>query len=80
MKIEKDALEVSSQFYNLYSVMNIVEDFNRNTLELIKDETVIKKYNIVMMTSKTWRYINYLIERGNMKDPDSCNIMLEEKE
>jgi hypothetical protein len=34
---------------------------------------------MVMMSSKTWKYINYFMERGGLKDTETTIIMLEEK-
>jgi hypothetical protein len=36
----------------------------------------MKKYNIVIMSNKTWKYINYFINKGQMKDSDTITIML----
>jgi hypothetical protein len=63
-----------------YAVFSFTEELNPNSLRLIKSEAVLKKYNVVILTSKTWKYINYFMEKAKMKSNSDVVIALEEKE
>jgi hypothetical protein len=75
-------LEVSksSQYLDFYAAFSFSEELNENSLALVRSESVLKKYNVVILTSKTWKYINYFMEKARMKGAADAVIALEEKE
>lgn len=65
----------------LYGVITFHELFDRKAVNMLKDERIVNRYNVVMLTTKTRWYIEYFLEKSGMKSVLSDGvIMLDEKE
>ena len=81
MQIQGTQLEISksNQYMDFYAVFTFNQTLNNNSLSLIRSESVLKKYNVVILTSRTWKYINYFMEKARMKASNDLIIALQEK-
>lgn len=69
----------SSINYSFYAAFSFSEALNENSLKLVKSIPVMRKYNIVILTSKNWKYINYYMEMAKLKLERDSIFTLEEK-
>lgn len=56
------------------------EESNEKSLKLIKAKGVLKKYNVVILTSKAEKYIKFYMKKGGLLEGSDKVIALEEKE
>lgn len=65
----------------LYGAITFTESFDRKMVAMLKDERVVNRFNVVMLTTKTRRYIEYFLEKSGMKSANGDGvIVLDERE
>jgi hypothetical protein len=74
-------LSISNQFYMLYGAITFTESYDAKMVKMLKDERIVNKFNVVMLTTKSRWYIEYFLEKSGMKSPNNKEaIVLDEKE
>lgn len=82
MGIDSDRLDVSNQLFQLYSVVHFDLQMKENdySLNLIKDANIYNRHNLIIMTSKSWKYFEAFMVKAQVKKEGDAVIILEEKE
>jgi hypothetical protein len=52
---------MSNQYYHLYGIISFKEELSEMSLQLVKSKKIKNKFNIVILTNKTWKYINFYL-------------------
>lgn len=77
VRLESD-LAVSSQLYQLYGVIKFLENYDQKIVRVLREEDIFERFNMVIMTNKTRRYIQYFLERSSMKSQKDSVILLDD--
>ena len=80
MEQKEGGLERSNQFFSMYAAILFKEEFDGNSLKLVKEVEIQRRYNIVMMSSWSLKYIRYFMKKAALSEDNSYLISLEEKE